>query len=214
MKQKYLAIIVLAVGLVASCSQESESLDTTNPMEKNLENMDEILARTKGKHSLSWIVDGQVVDTATFDNTYVTTGKYTKISHFPIVYLLKFFDKQVEPADITYNEDQFNWLMDLNIVGYSESNFYLYNYLVFPKVTFKIKGENYTLFIYSDYSSNVNDRHTSIIYDLEKDMWTGVVLVNKLQLTSWYGYSIISEQWDRTFTEPINMTFQTTGRKK
>lgn len=214
MKQKYLAIIVLTVGLIASCAQESESFDTTNPLENNLENMDEILARTKGKHNLSWIVDGQVVDTATFDNTYVTTGKYAKISHFPIVYLLKFFDKQVEPTDITYNEDQFNWLMDLNIVGYSESNFYLYNYLVFPKVTFKIKGENYTLFIYSDYSSNVNDRHTSIIYDLEKDMWTGVVLVNKLQLTSWYGYSIITEQWDRTFTEPINMTFQTTGRKK
>ena len=214
MKQKYLALIVLAVGLAASCSKESDFSSDSSPMMNNIESMDGILDRSRGEYYMSWIIDDQVVDTATFDNQSLFNNKYAKISHFPIAYFLNLFDIKVEAAEISFNEDQFNWLIDLNIVGYSTSSLYFHNYRVSPAVTFKIKGEDYALLIYSNYNDNVNDRHTSIIYDLEKDMWSGIVLVNKLQLTSWYGYSEITGQWERTFTEPIKMTFQTTGRKR
>ncbi|MBQ9216214.1 MAG: hypothetical protein IJ159_05610 [Prevotella sp.] len=200
---KRLLYLFIGVSLVVSCMKEDDMYSdaSSNPMV----NAD---PRFKGTYNLSWIVDKQEVDTATL--TLDPNDSYSPISHFPMAYFLNLIGKKVNPTDISYQWGMSDWKLMLTVIGYSENNIYLQNATWAPQVWFQLNGEDYSFLIYMNDESNMANWFTSMVYDSTKDMWSGACPVYKFQLINW----TTSEQWDRSYPTPINMTFQTTGKKK
>ena len=210
--KKLLFICLLGVGLMAaSCGgDDGDFLDNTT-----LENNDPMKGNftpPEGEYNVVWIVDKEVVDTATLTVGAKKNGMYTPISHFPMRYFLELVGKKADPEDFIYEWVVSEWLIDYKIIGFSENKLYLRNATWAPRIHFGVKDEYYEFLIYMNDGTHVENWYTSMIYDIDKDMWSGSAPV--------YGFQLInltnreSESWDMTFPVPINMTFQTTGRKK
>jgi hypothetical protein len=165
--------------------------------------------RLKGTYNVSWVVDRQEVDTETL--VVGGTPSYMRISHFPMSYFLNLVGKKVAPADIIYTQGASDWKFDVGVVGFSANNAYLQNSVWAPQVSFQVNGEDYSFLLFMNLEDGVTlNHHTSLMYDTMKDMWSGATPVYKFELIN----QKTEEHWKKFFATPINMTFQTTGRKK
>lgn len=212
---KKLLYILLSLGLLvmASCHKEETdylNYDTSGNQDppNNGGGKDTSDALLKRVYDLVWIVDKQIVDTATFTTGY--NDIYSTISHFPMGYFLELVGKKVDPSDLIYERGVSDWLTTISVIGYSESKLYLRNGTWAPRINFGVKDETYSFLIYMNDETNVENWYTSMVYDKEKDIWSGATPVYKFQMFN----HTTNESWDMTFPVPINMSFQTTGRKK
>jgi hypothetical protein len=216
----------IGLGLLASCSNNPDDRDEIPPQfDPNNsqgaiagEGSQDAIAgeggygfdrRLKGTYNVSWVVDRQEVDTATL--VVGGTPTYMRISHFPMSYFLNLVGKKVDPADIIYTQDASDWKFDVGVVGFSANNSYLQNSVWAPQVSFQVNGEDYSFLLFMNLEDGVTLNHyTSLMYDTMKDMWSGATPVYKFELIN----QKTEEHWKKFFATPINMTFQTTGRKK
>jgi len=210
----------IGLGLLASCSNnpddglpepQYDAADSQYGDGKYEEGVNryESVALLRGSYNLSWVVDRQEVDTATL--VVGGTPTYMRISHFPMSYFLNLVGKKVDPADIIYTQDASDWKFDVGVVGFSANNSYLQNSVWAPQVSFQVNGEDYSFLLYMNLEDGVTlNHHTSLMYDTMKDMWSGATPVYKFELIN----QKTEEHWKKFFATPINMTFQTTGRKK
>ena len=204
---KRLLYVFIGVSLMlVSCSKDSDGMmQEALPMDAGFN----AITYRNGSYNLTWVVDKQEVDTATF--IAERQGGYNAIiSHFPMAYFLNLIGKNVNPTDISYQWGMSDWKIDYSMIGYSENNAYLQNTVWAPLVWFQLNGEDYSFLIYMNDESNAANWNTSMVYDSGKDIWSGATPVYKFQLIN----RTTNESWDRSFTTPINMTFQTTGRKR
>lgn len=212
--------MLIGLGLLASCSNnpddglpepQYDAADSQYGDGKYEEgvNGSESAALLRGSYNLSWVVDRQEVDTATL--VVGGTPTYMRISHFPMSYFLNLVGKKVDPADIIYTQDASDWKFDVGVVGFSANNSYLQNSVWAPQVSFQVNGEDYSFLLFMNLEDGVTLNHyTSLMYDTMKDMWSGATPVYKFELIN----QKTEEHWKKFFATPINMTFQTTGRKK
>ena len=207
--------MLIGLGLLASCSNNPDDRDEIPPQfdpnnsQSAMEGAYSFDRRLKGTYNVSWVVDRQEVDTATL--VVGGTPTYMRISHFPMSYFLNLVGKKVDPADIIYTQDASDWKFDVGVVGFSANNSYLQNSVWAPQVSFQVNGEDYSFLLYMNLEDGVTlNHHTSLMYDTMKDMWSGATPVYRFVLKN----HKTNESWDKTFSTPINMTFQTTGRKK
>lgn len=203
----------IGLGLLMSCSTNPDADSPKSQSDASSEykiGQDESNygRLSKGTYNLSWVVDRQEIDTATL---YVgDTPSSMRISHFPMGYFLNLVGKKVEPTEISYLSGESDWKLGVDVVGYSVNNAYLQNSTWAPQVWFELNGEDYSFLIYIENEESTSNRFTSVMYDTLKDMWSGAAPVYRFVMTN----HATNECWDRTFPTPINMTFQTTGRKK
>ena len=207
----------IGLGLLASCSNNPDDRDEIPP-QFDPNNSQSAIAeesgygfdrRLKGTYNVSWVVDRQEVDTATL--VVGGTPTYMRISHFPMSYFLNLVGKKVDPADIIYTQDASDWKFDVGVVGFSANNSYLQNSVWAPQVSFQVNGEDYSFLLFMNLEDGVTlNHHTSLMYDTMKDMWSGATPVYKFELIN----QKTEEHWKKFFATPINMIFQTTGRKK
>ena len=207
----------IGLGLLASCSNNPDDRDEIPP-QFDPNNSQSAIAeesgygfdrRLKGTYNVSWVVDRQEVDTATL--VVGGTPTYMRISHFPMSYFLNLVGKKVDPADIIYTQDASDWKFDVGVVGFSANNSYLQNSVWAPQISFQVNGEDYSFLLFMNLEDGVTlNHHTSLMYDTMKDMWSGATPVYKFELIN----QKTEEHWKKFFATPINMIFQTTGRKK
>ena len=208
---KKLLFILLGVGLLtASCGKDGDSDILDNATLENDGSMKSNYTPPEGVYNVSWIVDKEIVDTATLTVGAEKYSMYTPISHFPMRYFLELVGKKAEPEDFIYESVISEWLTEYKVIGYSENKLYLRNGTWAPRIHFGVKDEYYEFLIYMNEQTHVENWYTSMIYDIDKDMWSGSAPVYEFQLIN----LTTNESWDMTFPVPINMTFQTTGRKK
>ena len=208
--------ILIGLGLLASCSNNPDDRDEIPPQFDSNNSQSAIAGedgygfdrRLKGTYNVSWVVDRQEVDTATL--VVGGTPTYMRISHFPMSYFLNLAGKKVAPADIIYTQGASDWKFDVDVVGFSANNAYLQNSVWAPQVSFQVNGEDYSFLLYMNLEESATNKLTSLMHDLLKDMWSGATPVYRFVLKN----HKTNESWDKTFSTPINMTFQTTGRKK
>ena len=208
--------MLIGLGLLASCSNNPDDRDEIPPQFDSNNSQSAIAGedgygfdrRLKGTYNVSWVVDRQEVDTATL--VVGGTPTYMRISHFPMSYFLNLVGKKVAPADIIYTQGASDWKFDVDVVGFSANNAYLQNSDWAPLVWFQVNGEDYSFQIYMNKEESATNKFTSLMHDLLKDMWSGATPVYRFVLKN----HKTNESWDKTFSTPINMTFQTTGRKK
>lgn len=209
--------MLIGLGLLASCSNNPDDRDEIPPQFDSNNSQSAIAGeggygfdiRLKGTYNVSWVVDRQEVDTATL--VVGGTPTYMRISHFPMSYFLNLAGKKVAPADIIYTQGASDWKFDVDVVGFSANNAYLQNSVWAPQVSFQVNGEDYSFLLYMNLEDGVTlNHHTSLMYDTMKDMWSGATPVYKFELIN----QKTEEHWKKFFATPINMTFQTTGRKK
>lgn len=208
--------MLIGLGLLASCSNNPDDRDEIPPQFDSNNSQSAIAGedgygfdrRLKGTYNVSWVVDRQEVDTATL--VVGGTPTYMRISHFPMSYFLNLVGKKVAPADIIYTQGASDWKFDVDVVGFSANNAYLQNSDWAPLVWFQVNGEDYSFQIYMNMEESATNKFTSLMHDLLKDMWSGATPVYRFVLKN----HKTNESWDKTFSTPINMTFQTTGRKK
>ncbi len=208
--------ILIGLGLLASCSNNPDDRDEIPPQFDSNNSQSAIAGedgygfdrRLKGTYNVSWVVDRQEVDTATL--VVGGTPTYMRISHFPMSYFLNLAGKKVAPADIIYTQGASDWKFDVDVVGFSANNAYLQNSVWAPQVSFQVNGEDYSFLLYMNLEESATNKFTSLMHDLLKDMWSGATPVYRFVLKN----HKTNESWDKTFSTPINMTFQTTGRKK
>ena len=162
----------------------------------------------QGVYDMVWVVDQQVVDTATFST--VENPEFTIISHFPIDYFFDVVGRHVEKEDIAYVSWESYWKMVLYQVGYSDSNSYLSNATWAPRVDFDVKGVTYSLLVYLSDERQPSTWYTSLVYDIEHDAWSGSAPVYRFQLTD----INTNECWSYEYPTPLNLYFQTTGRRR
>ena len=213
---KKLIYMLIGLGLLVSCTEEPDSgsqpqqFDTASGLYggEGAYSFDG-LAAVERVYNLSWVVDRQEVDTATL--VVGGTPTYMRISHFPMSYFLNLVGKKVDPADIIYTQGASDWKFDVGVVGFSANNAYLQNSVWAPQASFQVNGEDYSFLLYMNLEDGVTLNHyTSLMYDTMKDMWSGATPVYKFELIN----QKTEEHWKKFFATPINMTFQTTGRKK
>lgn len=213
----------IGLGLSVSCSNNPDDgfpepqYDTSNGQHTGKEDGNGQYAGIEssnvglleGTYNVSWVVDRQEVDTATL---FVgETPGYMRISHFPMGYFLNLIGIKVEPAEISYSLGESDWKFDVDVVGYSTSNAYLQNSAWAPQVWFQVNGNDYSFLLYMNLEDGITLNHyTSLMYDVMKDMWSGATPVYEFKLVN----HKTDEHWERYFATPINMTFQTTGRKE
>lgn len=208
--------MLIGLGLLASCSNNPDDRDEIPPQFDSNNSQSAIAGedgygfdrRLKGTYNVSWVVDRQEVDTATL--VVGGTPTYMRISHFPMSYFLNLAGKKVAPADIIYTQGASDWKFDVDVVGFSANNAYLQNSVWAPQVSFQVNGEDYSFLLYMNLEESATNKFTSLMHDLLKDMWSGATPVYRFVLKN----HKTNESWDKTFSTPINMTFQTTGRKK
>ena len=212
---KKILYIVFGFGLlVSSCHKDEEdyldreTVSDNRETSNNGDGIDSNDALQKGVYDLVWIVDKQVVDTATFTTGY--SDLYSPISHFPMVYFLDLVGKKVDPSDIIYEWGVSDWLTTISVIGFSESKLYLRNGTWAPRIYFGVKNENYGFEVYLNDETRMENWYTSMVYDKKKDIWSGSTPVYRFLLYN----MTTNESWDKTFSVPIDMSFQTTGRKK
>ena len=209
----------IGLGLLASCSNnpddglpepQYDAADSQYGDGKYEEGVNryESAALLRGSYNLSWVVDREEVDTASLSKGDGPHDAF--ISHFPMAYFLNLIGKKVESTEISYTWSQSAWKLNYSVIGYSANNAYLQNSVWAPLVWFQVNGEDYSFQIYMNMEESATNKFTSLMHDLLKDMWSGATPVYRFVLKN----HKTNESWDKTFSTPINMTFQTTGRKK
>lgn len=205
----------IGLGLLVSCSNNPDDgltepqWDAANGQYAGGDSEYRPGSLIKGTYNLSWVVDKQEIDTATL--VVGNSQSSMRISHFPMAYFLNLVGKKVEPTEINYLSGESDWKFNVDIVGFSANNAYLQNSVWAPQVRFEVNGEDYSFLLYMNLEDGVTLNHrTSLMYDTMKDMWSGATPVYKFELTN----HKTEEHWNKYFATPINMTFQTTGRKK
>lgn len=208
---KKLLYILLSLGLlvVVSCQKDGDDTAYSEAM-PSYDGSEANNAPPKGVYDVAWIVDKEIVDTATLTVGAKKNNDYTPISHFPMRYFLELVGKKADPEDFIYEWCISDWLINYRVIGFSESKLYLKNWTWAPRINFGVKDETYSFLIYMNDETNVENWYTSMVYDKEKDIWSGATPVYKFQMFN----HATNESWDMTFPVPINMSFQTTGRKK
>lgn len=208
--KKLVLLLIIGVLITASCSNDSEA-DLTAEIVDNMKQMQDLInSQARGTYDMVWIVDKSVVDTATFSTEI--DPQNCIISHFPI----DFLDFQVmgRIADDSYfkftYDYQSTWVMYLSYVGYSTSNAYLSNAIWNPRTFYKLNGDDHICQVWIN-SEQFAGNQTMLIYDTEKDVWSGSVPLDSFKLTR------VKDQLSYTWRKhpyPLNLSFQTTGKKK
>lgn len=204
--KKFTVFIIGGIALLMSCAADP-ALDSTASIYEDKEKLNsDIGIRSSGTFDMAWIVDKQVVDTATFSTEW--EPNYGTISHFPVEYL---YHRLVDEngASITYDNKQSYWMLKLSFVGISTGNAYYANSTSQSSTTFKINGVEW-FFIPEIRTSMLEANSSSLMYDYNKDVWSGAVNMDSCLFVNRENLEI--KRYD--FNPPLTLSFQTTGRKK
>ena len=219
--KKFFYLLIGVISLLAACTAEP-AMDTTAAIYADTDKViADINERSSGTFDMAWIVDKQIVDTATLyskDNNIV-------ISHFPIRFFLEldYINHSVSyngsyPVDYpegwnptyVYAEES-NWCFNTSFVGFSTSNAYFSNSpsssVLSPKTEFLLDGKKDGFQAYFSNDAQ-NGLPISLMYDVTKDVWSGSVLVDSCKFASDAGEGI------QRYSPPLTLSFQTTGRKQ
>ena len=202
MKGRFLACLVMGLWISVSCSVDSDMSVSAleNYAELSKEDMSSV------SFDLAWIVDKQVVDTATFEMHRNPSN--TVITHFPIPYFFSFVGVEVHPADISYSQTSY-WLMDVSLIGSSDNNYYFSNNTWAPRTSFQMNGEDYEFQIYLS-TDQMPGMQTALMYDFQKNVWSGMASVDSYRILNLQNPD---EFWEREFSEPLPLIYQTTASK-
>ena len=101
--KKFTIIAIGGIALLMACTADP-ALDSAASIYEDKERLNsDIDIRSSGTFDMAWIVDKQVVDTATFSTEW--DSEYRIISHFPVEYLYR---KLVgKNASIIYNKQSY-----------------------------------------------------------------------------------------------------------
>ena len=202
--KKFTVFIIGGIALLMACTADP-ALDSVASIYEDKERLNsDIDIRSSGTFDMAWIVDKQVVDTATFSTEW--DSEYRIISHFPVEYLYR---KLVgKNASIIYNKQSY-WPIKMSFVGISTGNAYYANSPSQPSTTFKMNGVEW-FFIPEIRTSMLEANSSSLIYDYNKDVWSGAVNMDSCIFVNRENLEI--KRYD--FNPPLTLSFQTTGRKK
>ena len=202
MKGRLLLCLVMGVWVLASCSVDSDL--SADPPEKyaELNKVD----MSPASFDLAWIVDRQVVDTATF--AIGMHPGFLVVTHFPIAYFLHLVGVEVDPADISYYNESY-WLMDVSLIGSSADNYYLSNNTWAPRTYFEMNGIDYEFHIFLN-TDQMPGMQTALMYDAQKDVWSGTASVDSYRILNLQNRD---EFWEREFSTPLPLIYQTTASK-
>jgi len=203
--------VVVGLPLWASCSNDSEA-DLAYLVNKNAKDMERLVnAQGKGTYDMVWIMNNTIVDTATFSSEI--DPNYYVITHFPMDDLhLSLWGRVASGSDyfrFTYNYQSF-WVLDLAFVGYSSDNAYLSNSSWNPRTFFQFNEGDWMCQMWFS-TEQAAGRQTTLMYDTGKDVWSGSVSIDSFTLTR------LSDKESGTWRKhpyPLNLSFQTTGRKQ
>ena len=196
--------------LTVSCSNDSEA-DLSLIIVENQVRMSEMVnTQGKGTYDMAWNADKVPLDTATFSTELDL--HYTVITHFPVNIFIGMTGGTYPDEHIEYSPSSY-WLLELSFTGYSASNVYLSNSIWAPRTYYKYNGQDYACQIWMNTSAVPGDQ-TALMYDLQKDVWSGVISIDSFDIMRIQDNKTeIWRKW-RKDTTPLTLTFQTTGRKK
>lgn len=202
--KKLFYLLIGGIALLMACTADP-ALDSVASVYEDKEKLNsDIGIRSSGTFDMAWIVDKQVVDTATFSTEW--EPNYGTISHFPVEYL---YHRLVdENASITYGNKQSYWMLKLSFVGISTGNAYYANSTSQSSTTFKMNGVDWS-FIPEIRTSMLEANSSSLMYDYNKDVWSGAVNMDSCFFVNRENQEI--KRYD--FNPPLTLSFQTTGRK-
>jgi len=214
MKRLWFVIVTgIIASLAASCSNDADA-DILAEVAKNEQKMqDAVNTRAQGTYDMVWIWNKQVIDTATFSSEL--DSHFYVISHFPMNHL-----NWVVGAPQIYKYSYYSrWNLSLSYMGYSHSNAYLTNHSWNPRTFFELNDEGYVCQIWLN-TDQVAGKQTTLIYDSEKDVWSGSIIVDSMYLARVREPDkAVTLRWnDADFVEgtdpPHHISFQTTGKKR
>lgn len=215
--KKLFYLFIGGIALLMSCATDYTDDAVTDVYKDTGKLIEDMKLVSSGTYDMAWIVNKQVVDTATLsskDNKIV-------ISHFPVEYLYRKLlggnkmehtipDEYYEGRNPTFEfTEESYWSIKTSFVGVSTGNAYYANNTSLPGTTFQMDGKSW-YFIPEIRVDKLADNPTSLMYDYIKDVWSGAVnldscfFVNRENLEiNRYG-----------FNPPLTLSFQTTGKKQ
>ncbi len=207
--KKLVLLFIIGVLITASCTNDSEA-DLTADIVDNMKQMQDLVnTQGKGTYDMVWIVNKAIVDTATLSTEW--DSKYIVISHLPDTYL---FHDNLGKYSLNYDiikdyqpsyghTKQSYWYVNTSFVGISTSNAYFSNSVMTPVTYFLYEGIVVGFMPY--FGSDL-----SIIYDTHKDVWSGSVSLDSCKF-----FNVEKGEPNKyIFSPPLNLSFQTTGKKK
>ena len=207
--KKLVLLFIIGVLITASCTNDSE-VDLTADIVDNMKQMQDLVnTQGKGTYDMVWIVNKAIVDTATLSTEW--DSKYIVISHLPDTYL---FHDNLGKYSLNYDiikdyqpsyghTKQSYWYVNTSFVGISTSNAYFSNSVMTPVTYFLYYGIVVGFMPY--FGSDL-----SIIYDTQKDVWSGSVSLDSCKF-----FNVEKGEPNKyIFSPPLNLSFQTTGKKK
>lgn len=210
--KKLFYLLIGGIALLMACAADP-ALDETAALYEDKERLNlDIVIRSSGTFDMAWIVDKQVVDTATLNSK----EKNIVISHLPVKYFTWNFKDFVNQYPGGWNPtygytEQSYWIINTSFLGYSASNAYYSNSpssnVLSPKTEFIMDGKEYGFQAFFS-NDTQNGLPISLMYDVIKDVWSGSVNLDSCHLIS--GKDI--ERF--IFNPPLTLSFQTTGRKQ
>lgn len=211
MKRLFL-FMVGVIPLVMSCSKSDTDDIASAIYEDNDKLLKEIATMSRGSFGVAWTIDNNLVDTATFSNQ--DDFSLPVISHFPMEYFMKILYSGRNPEDFKEENLRYNhwssWQMDLAFVGLSTKNVYFSNTSLDPSAAFILDNVYYQCKMWTNTGQSAI-KQTALIYDMDKDVWSGVMPLDSLSITN---MKTSETRTLRGGSSPILMSFQTTGRKK
>ena len=205
--KKLFYLFIGGIALLMSCAAEPSddvATDIYNDKEKLIYDID---LMSSGTFDMSWIVDKQIVDTATFVSDWDSKDRI--ISHFPVEYLYRqLVDRN---ASITYDKQSY-WSTKMSFVGISTGNAYYANNKSLPETTFEMDGKSW-YFIPEIRADKLTDNSTTLMYDYLKDVWSGAVNLDSCFFVNRENRENL-EIKRYGFNPPLTLSFQTTGRKQ
>jgi hypothetical protein len=207
--KKLVLLFIIGVLITASCTNDSEA-DLTAEIVDNMKQMQDLVnTKGKGTYDMVWIVNKAIVDTATLSTEW--DSKYIVISHLPDTYLFhdnlgkySFNYDIIKDYQPSYGHTkQSYWYVNTSFVGISTSNAYFSNSVMTPVTYFLYDGIVVGFMPY--FGSDL-----SIIYDTQKDVWSGSVSLDSCKF-----FNVEKGEPNKyIFSPPLNLSFQTTGKKK
>lgn len=215
--KKLFYLLIGVMLMTASCSNDSDA-DLITGLEKNQNDMQNLVNdKAKGTYNMVWIVDKQVVGEAMFST--VLDPHYYVITHFPMECLYLYSSEDGILANhpvhsaldvkMTYNYQSY-WYLNTSYVGFSNNNAYLANDSWNPRTYFTVNEQERVCQLWINTEQGVG-KQTTLMYDTEKDVWSGTVPIDSFTVIDVNTQE--SKTWRRS-TNPLNLSFQTTGRKK
>lgn len=212
--KKLFYLLIGGIALLMSCATDYTDDAVTDVYKDTGKLIEDMKLVSSGTYDMAWIVNKQVVDTATLsskDNNIV-------ISHLPVKYFTwnykDFVNQYPGGWNPTYGyTEQSYWIINTSFLGYSASNAYYSNspssIALSPKTEFIMDGKEYGFQAFFR-NNTQNGLPISLMYDVIKDVWSGSVILDSCHLIS--GKDI--ERFIFNFNPPLTLSFQTTGRKQ